>query len=182
MQLEHGEAHFYVAKDASRPFFVSAGTVTVRAVGTAFNVRRQVAAVEVLVTEGKVKVSRQDTSSGNDLEPVFLAAGERAFIDTVPVAGLAQQLAQSPGTVEPTVAQRAPRLMFNNTPLSEVIDRFNHYSRIQLEIADAELASRAVGGNFDADNAESFINLLIAAGDIRVERVSEGRVRLHKAL
>jgi transmembrane sensor len=184
VQLERGEAHFYVAKDPDRPFYVTAGTVTVRAVGTAFNVRRQVGAVEVLVTEGKVKVSRDDPPSGKAaLEPIFLVAGERAFIDGVPVAASANGQASSDQTALSAAqpVQRAPRLMFNNTPLSDVVERFNRYSRVQMEIADADLAGRSVGGNFDADNAESFINLLSVAGDVRVERVSETRVRLHKA-
>jgi transmembrane sensor len=180
VQLQHGEAHFYVAKDAARPFLVSAGAVTVRAVGTAFNVRRQSAAIEVLVTEGKVKVSRETPShlNASEVEPIFLVAGERAFIESVPAAAIATN--QNAAPLERN-AQRAPRLMFNNTPLSDVVERFNDYSRVQMEIADADLASRAVGGNFDADNAESFINLLSTAGDVRVERISENRVLLHKA-
>ncbi len=170
--LQHGEAHFYVAKDAARPFVVSAGDVSVRAVGTAFNVRRHTAGVEVLVTEGKVQVSRTDPAAP---EPIFLVAGERAFVDGLPAADLA-------ATLPPTerAADRPPRLMFNNTPLADVVQRFNRYSRLQIEIADPDLASRAVGGNFDADNADSFINLLNAAGDVRIERVSPDRVLLHK--
>jgi transmembrane sensor len=183
VQLQHGEAHFYVAKDTARPFLVSAGTVTVRAVGTAFNVRRQVAAVEVLVTEGKVQVSRTDAEgiAVANLEPIYLVAGERAFIDSVPAVALAAHQAAPAATAAERSAQRAPRLMFNNTPLSDVVERFNHYSSVQMEIADPELADRSVGGNFDADKAESFIHLLNLSGDIRVERVSSDRVRLHKA-
>lgn len=181
VRLEHGEAHFYVAKDTARPFLVSAGTVTVRAVGTAFNVRRQVAAVEVLVTEGKVRVSRADASAAAaEAEPIFLVAGERAFIESVPAAALAAHEPAPAGAAAERSAPRAPRLMFNNTPLADVVDRFNHYNRVQMEIADPELAHRSVGGNFDADNAESFINLLSSAGDIRVERLSPHQVRLHK--
>jgi transmembrane sensor len=180
VRLQHGEAHFYVAKDVSRPFLVTAGAVTVRAVGTAFNVRRQAAAIEVLVTEGKVKVSREDAPhlTAGELEPIFLVAGERAFIDSVPAA--AAIAATQTAAPSERNAQRAPRLMFNNTPLSDVVERFNHSSRVQMEIADPDLASRSVGGNFDADNAESFINLLSTAGDVRVERVSDNRVLLHK--
>lgn len=180
VQLQAGEAHFYVAKDATRPFYVSAGTVTVRAVGTAFNVRRQMDAVEVLVTEGRVQVSRDVPAGGPAAEPIFLVAGERAFIDGVSVTNVAgyHRNAAAPATIG--APARAPRLMFNNTPLSDVVERFNRYSRVQMEIADPDLARRSVGGNFDADNAESFINLLSVAGDVRVERISETRVLLHK--
>jgi len=57
VRLERGEAAFEVAKDAARPFVVVAGGVAVRAVGTAFNVRLDSIAVEVLVTAGLVSVA-----------------------------------------------------------------------------------------------------------------------------
>jgi transmembrane sensor len=57
VRLVRGEAHFTVAKNKARPFLVEAGTVAVRAVGTAFNVRLGGKDVEVLVTEGKVAVA-----------------------------------------------------------------------------------------------------------------------------
>ena len=55
-RLERGEAHCMVTKDPARPCTVTAGGVTVRAVGTAFNVRLVGAAVEVLVPEGQVRL------------------------------------------------------------------------------------------------------------------------------
>jgi transmembrane sensor len=58
VQLDAGEANFVVAKDTARPFVVYAGDVSLRAVGTAFNVRHgSNGAVEVIVTEGQVRVS-----------------------------------------------------------------------------------------------------------------------------
>lgn len=60
VRLSGGEAHFKVAKDSTRPFIVDTGRVAVRAVGTEFCVRLETASVEVLVTEGKVAVDRQE--------------------------------------------------------------------------------------------------------------------------
>ena len=56
VRLVRGEAHFTVTKDAARPFVVEAGAVRLRALGTAFNVRFEPSAVEVLVTHGRVQV------------------------------------------------------------------------------------------------------------------------------
>lgn len=64
IRLARGEAHFAVAKNPARPFIVTAGDVEMRAVGTAFNVRLRSAAVEVLVTEGAVKVAATEARSG----------------------------------------------------------------------------------------------------------------------
>jgi transmembrane sensor len=41
VKLDRGEAWFQVAKDPQRPFVVESGPVRVRAVGTAFSVRRR---------------------------------------------------------------------------------------------------------------------------------------------
>jgi transmembrane sensor len=54
-----GEAHFDVVPDPARPFYVNAGGVDVRAVGTAFSVQLAPAEVAVLVTHGRVAVSRE---------------------------------------------------------------------------------------------------------------------------
>lgn len=180
--LRRGEAHFFVARDAARPFLVRAGAVTVRAIGTAFNVRRDSAAVEILVTEGKVQVSRGVEAGESSAEPIFLVSGQSVLIDALPGSLLAN--APSSGethTLGERLLRPAPRLVFDNTPLSEVVVLFNRYNQVQMEIAEPELGLRAVGGNFDADKAESFIALLSTSGDVRVERISTTRILLHKA-
>lgn len=75
VRLGKGEAYFDVAKDAARPFVVEAAGMEVRAVGTAFNVRIRPAAIDVLVTEGKVRVA-EDTARRKS-GPAANAAAER---------------------------------------------------------------------------------------------------------
>ena len=76
VELVSGEAYFTVAKNPERPFVVHARGVGVRAVGTAFNVRLERDAVEVLVTEGRVQVSQL----GGDASGADLVAGQRAIV------------------------------------------------------------------------------------------------------
>lgn len=81
VELDVGEAHFAVAHDAARPFIVSAGSVAVRAVGTAFNVRHAAdGAVEVIVTEGKVRVGQTGSESSGAASAPLVAAGERLVL------------------------------------------------------------------------------------------------------
>ncbi len=175
VNLRQGEVHFSVAKDEARPFIVAAGAVKVRAVGTAFNVKRGAASVDVVVTEGKVRVSR-DGTAGDEL---FLVAGEGVVIGEgapLPAAGRLP-----PDAMREKLAWQAPLLKFADTPLAEAVERFNRYSRVQLEIGDRELGAQPIGGSFYANNSEAFVSLLLANGDIRVERVSETRLILRKA-
>ncbi len=102
VRLVRGEAHFAVAKDAARPFVVSVGSVKVRAVGTAFNVRFEPAAVQVLVTEGQVAVDAPQLNQ----EP------GRSVADSVPAAKPSRAAAPAPSTLDvrsaPTSLADAP--------------------------------------------------------------------------
>lgn len=181
--LQQGEVHFAVAKDAARPFIVAAASIKVRAVGTAFNVKRELNAVEVVVTEGKVMVSRDQTPGpgATVTDAVFLSAGESVAVDALGSQPLHAASALSPDNLREKLAWQTRRLEFSNTPLGEVIACFNRHSTIQLELGDAGLAARPVGGTFNADNAEGFVNLLVASGDMTAERVSDTRIILRKA-
>ena len=75
IKLLQGEAHFEVAKDASRPFEVYSNDRLVRAVGTAFSVHKRKDSLEVLVTEGKVELAIVDNTlviKPNDIDPLLI--------------------------------------------------------------------------------------------------------------
>jgi transmembrane sensor len=173
VRLVRGEAHFVVAKNPQRPFVVTAGKVDVRAVGTAFNVRRRSEAVEVLVTEGKVRVD--DTVKGEsflqrrqDGATPLLHAGERAVIE--PTVTKAPVAAVATTEIERTLAWQDRRLEFVASPLTEVVAEFNRYNRHKLVIADAALGEHRFGGSFRADGFEALVRLLESDFGVTVER------------
>jgi len=84
VELLRGEATFIVAKNHARPFWVEAGRVAVRAVGTVFNVRLDPRDIAVLVTEGQVEVEQRHDLSANhrgDRLPT-LVTGEQLLVPT----------------------------------------------------------------------------------------------------
>ena len=172
VRLREGEVHLTVAKDAARPFLVEAGGVTVRAVGTAFNVRRSGDSVEVIVTEGRVQLE----SGGG--APVPLAAGERA--STAPGERPVVSAAD-PAVVARELAWRTVRLEFEALPLEAVIAEFNLRNTRQLAIGDAVAGRVKVAGTFRADQPEAFARLLEASFGITVERRAEGAWMLRSA-
>ncbi|MBM3796697.1 MAG: DUF4880 domain-containing protein [Acidobacteria bacterium] len=205
VRLVRGEAHFTVAKNPARPFWVQAGGVAVRAVGTAFNVKLGGENIEVLVTEGRVAVAgtedggrktedgRQKTEDGGrpaaGTAPVFpteLGANERVV---VPLALVQPKVAPVPPLVVEKVAPEAlrsalawqgARLIFVDTPLAEAVAQFNRRNPVQLELADAELATLPIGGSFRAENVDAFVRLLDSGGEITVERPTPSRIVLRK--
>lgn len=190
VRLVRGEAHFAVAKNPARPFIVQIGNVAVRAVGTAFNIRKRESAVEVLVTEGRVQVNH--AASGVSLlgpavadHPApLLIEGERAVVpaDASPqaVATTTVVTPVAPVDVDRALAWQERRLEFDGLQLSEVVAEFNRYNRTQLVIGDPRLAAKLLTGTFRADNYEPFVRLLEENFDVAAER-SEQRIVLRRA-
>ncbi len=173
VKIETGEAHFAVAHDTARPFIVSAGDVSVRAVGTAFNVRLTAGAVEVIVIEGKVQVGHDDQ---NNSGAVLLVAGQRMQVPAVTAPPAIENL--PPAVLRESLAWQSPLADFSEATLASVVDRFNSRSRIQLVLADEKLADRRIGGVFALDEAEAFVRLLERDGEIIGERSGETKILL----
>lgn len=183
VRLLRGEAHFTVAKNPRRPFIVQAGDVSVRAVGTAFNVRLAEHEVEVLVTEGRVQVENRAAGAGPAGSPSELSARQRLVV-AMPAAAPAVAASVEtlpPETVQAALAWQGPRLSFADTPLASVVAQFNRQNRIQIELGDASLASVPVDGSFRAENVEAFIRLLESNGSVQVERIGPDRIILRRA-
>jgi transmembrane sensor len=181
IRLLHGEAYFSVAKDAARPFIVSAAGIEIRAVGTAFAVRADPRGVGVLVTEGRVAIQ----STGSDMakpaaggslpalptQPIFLDAGRSVALTT-------ERFSEPPPFVKPVSAEeigaalawRGERLEFTRMPLSEVVVLFNKRNRIQLSVSDRAAATIPISGIFWADDSEGFVQLLESGMVVRSER------------
>jgi transmembrane sensor len=179
--MEHGEASFAVAKDARRPFIVTTAGIDVRAVGTSFQVTSKSKSVEVLVTEGRVRVD--DATEGKSLlaerpsdepvrQPAALDAGEKVVISTLdsrsPNAALPVILPAA--EIAKAVAWQERRLDFNSTPLFEIAAEFNRYNQHQLVIEDMAIRNQRFGGSFRADDPETFVRLLETRSDISIEQ------------
>jgi len=164
VQLAKGEAWFQVAKMPDRPFTVSAGPVSVQAVGTAFSVRRRNGATEVVVTEGTVKVWSAGTPGST-----YVKAGHSAFVsdDGVEVASLDGDAADR------QLAWRDGRIVFEDAPLSQAAAEFNVYHAQQIAV-DPAFADKRVIGSFQTDDINGFASATAAMVGGRV--VHEGNL------
>jgi len=176
--LDRGEAHFTVARDVSRPFWVASNGFGVRAVGTAFDVHRAAQGIEVLVTAGRVKLTALNQTDAAS-SPV-VAAGWRAVLQASQKEG--PQLEKISGAqMRSMLAWQSSRLSFVEMPLSEVVEEFNERNDLQIRLGSPDLDNLSVGGSFAADNVESFIRLFTSAGEIVADRSTPGVIVLRKA-
>ena len=182
VRLARGEAHFTVVRQPGRPFVVAARDARVRAVGTAFNVNLQAAQIEVLVTEGEVRIASDRIG---DAAAPLVGAGERAVL---PAAGAGERAKAPPivvTRVEATEVRRAlawqdSLLRLGGATLAEVVAEFERRTGQRVRIQDPELGGLRLGGRLRADDVEGFANLLASALPIAVERADDGALVLRK--
>lgn len=157
VELEQGEAQFEVARDAGRPFVVSAGSDTITALGTRFQVRREPGQTTVTLLQGSVAVARGD-------ERYVLRPNERAVMSAR--TGIAID------TIDPQLAMGwlDGWLRFRGTPLAEVIAEANRYSGDKLRLGDPRLAGVELSGNFHAGDNASIAEAASMILPVRVEQ------------
>jgi transmembrane sensor len=170
--LDHGRAFFKVAKDRSRPFVVEAAGKSVTATGTAFEVTAEPRRFEVVLVEGKVRVSQK--KSGRDAKPLStdLEAGARLSS----VDGGRWVLARSSGSDE--LAWMRGELVFDNQPLADIVAEMNRYSRRKIVIADPKVARRTIYGAFMAGDVDQFVHALVDYKIARIQSDSDEAVVL----
>ena len=177
--LTSGEAHFAVTKNPARPFIVQAGSLQVRAVGTAFNINLQSAAVDVIVTEGRVQLTTGTTDAP------ALDAGERATLRRAPAASPAAEpvlvVARiDAAAIAQTLAWREPLLRLGGATLAELAAEFERATGRRLVLADPALAELRFGGRFRADDIDGFTHLLATTLGLDVEHAADGTIVLRK--
>lgn len=180
VRLIEGEAAFTVAKNPARPFVVETPGVAVRAVGTVFDVHRRSGSVDVLVTEGKVRLERSAVP-GRAADVTPLAAGQRAVIDLDRPERPPVITSVAPLATNALLAWRSLRLEFSDLPLSEVVAEFNLRNHRQIVVADAATGELKLRGTFQADNIDGFVRLLEASLPVRAETQPDGTVVLQRS-
>ena len=178
--LRKGEAHFQVAHDRSRPFYVHAGDAVVRAVGTQFEVRlRTDQHVDITVNEGRVEV--QATGGGPDasVTPKSKVVAVRALS-----AGQALSTAAPDYSVRPVteaqlsndLAWRAGEIIFDGKSLGDAVVEIERYTDARIVITDPQTATLRVGGRFRTDNVPAFFDALQSALPVSIRRTPNGAV------
>ncbi|MDR0277336.1 MAG: FecR family protein [Paucimonas sp.] len=160
VRLYAGELFVQVAPDPSRPFEVQAANGTLRALGTAFDVRRDGKQVRLVVTEHSVRVTREGAAG-----PTVVRQGQALGFDADGIS--------PPHEVDTAslTAWRRDRLIFDRQPLGEVLDELSRYHRGLLWVRDPALRQLPVTGLFDTRDLDAQLALLEQSLPIRIRKL-----------
>jgi len=158
--LLRGEIFVEVAPDAARPFSVEAAGGTTTALGTAFDIDMRNEATSVTVLEHSVSVETgQQGQNGrlNENQRVdYSSDGLLGSIETVDPSSIA--------------AWRNGRFVFEDRPLSEVVETFERYLPGRIVVTRESLRRKRLSGNFDLSDPGAALADLAAALEIGVVR------------
>jgi len=155
--LHQGEAFFSVAKDG-RPFSVEAGGGTTTALGTSFGVRLRGRTARVIVVEHATRVSL-----GSSVVDV-----DRGYeIEYGATLGPIRQ-----GDAGEELSWREGRLIFNGTPLGEVVQALNLWRRGKILVWDSNLAQRPVTFIADVNRLDTIDREIERSMRVRVVRIT----------
>lgn len=158
--LLRGEAYFDVAKDATHPFVVRAGSRQIVAVGTAFDVKIQPGMLKVSLVQGRVRVEHV---AANHAEvaiaptltaPILMGAGSSL------VAPASGEERLEPLNVDREVGWRSGKLVFQDERIAAVVAEMNRYSNLKIEIRDPQVGDRLLSGVFDPSGVAELARVL----------------------
>jgi len=158
-----GEAYFQVARDSQRPLRVhTAGSVT-EDLGTAFVVTAYAdqVATEVVVTEGRVSLSRAETTS----PAVVLGLRDLGRLEATGRATVRRGV-----DVDRYLAWTKGVLAFDGRPLSEVMPALERWYNVEIRLSDSALGARRLTATFQNEPIDLVLKRIALTLGMRVER------------
>ncbi len=194
-----GEALFNVAENALRPFYVNLGEVSVKAVGTTFNVTayKQDNTFETTLISGKILMVKKSKSKPEavlyKIEPKQHAVYNKVekkitiFEDAVPTS----QNEIDHRDIKPLPPELIPlkeqindnkyaswiegKLIFRNDPMDEVVRRLGRWYNVDIRLEDTLLYDFKYTATFINENLEQVLNLLKLSAPINY-KITERKV------
>jgi transmembrane sensor len=152
-----GEAFFEVKPNPEKPFIINAGNTQVKVLGTSFNVCAypETETVEVVVATGKVLVTRKNDDLLAQNQEVFLTPGEKGILFNE-----SNFLEKSVNTDINFLAWKTNDIIFNETPLNEVIQCLEKVYYIDIQLTGAELNDLKLTAHFDKKPIDFVLNVI----------------------
>jgi len=160
-----GEAYFQVAPDSQRPFRVHTASSVTEDLGTAFVVSAYTDQIttEVVVTEGRVSLSRADTTVASPA--VVLEARDLGRLASSGIATVRRGV-----DVDRYLAWTKGVLAFDGAPLRDVVSALERWYNVDIRLADSTLAPRRLTATFQDEPIDLVLQRIALTLGMRVER------------
>lgn len=160
-----GEAFFDVIKNPKQPFIVKSANVGVKVYGTRFNYKayQEDKNIEVILEEGSVGLTV--SAVGMD-KKTRLIPSDRAVI-----AKESNAIDIKNEKIEKYIAWHTGKLVFENTPMSEVALMLERWYGIEVIVKNPEIMDYSFTTTFDNQSLFEVIELLEISSPIRIKYI-----------
>ncbi|NJO67617.1 MAG: hypothetical protein HC826_01315, partial [Rhodospirillales bacterium] len=131
-------------------------------------VRKDGSSAQVTLIEGRIRVDQGDRD--NPSATANLTAGEQLRV--LPDRSFAISRAQ----IAEATSWRSGKLVFDRTPLRDVLGEFNRYTNARYVLRDEQLGDLLVNGSFSIRSSAHFAAALEAGFPVVVRATSNGNV------
>ncbi len=173
LELSAGEAYFKVKHDRQHPFIVHAGDISVTAVGTAFDVRRESDGVTVTVEEGTVEIAG-DVFAKKGLPTTWRA--EAGYQLTYSSQGRTAMITNV--DTSSALKWRGGELAYVWEPLGAVIEDLNRYSEHKIIVKDPEIAELRFTGTVFTASLADWVKAVEQVYPVRADSSANGDIVL----
>ena len=153
-----GEAFFQVTPDKSKPFIVQVNDITVRVVGTSFNIKSVNGNTEVIVETGIVEVTRKN-------QRVELQPKEKLLVRS---ADSALEKQKETGTLYNYY--RTKEFKCDNTPLWELVETLNQAYHANIIIGNEKIRNLPLTTTFNNESLDNILEVIRQTFKISVVR------------
>ena len=158
-----GEAFFDVTPDPSKPFIIHAGGLNTTVLGTTFNVMAYKLAQQFTITVLTGKVAVMDTLSRKE---VTLLPKQRVSFNTT-TAEMTTSEVERP---EQSIAWSEGKLIFEDTPLAEVVERLSFRYGVNIVLVNKQLANCRFNGEFEHESLEDILRIITTLTQTKIKR------------
>ncbi len=150
-----GEAFFEVAHDPLRPFIVKTDNMSIKALGTSFNVRAfdEIETVEVALVTGQVEVNITETQTNGNTS--ILIPGEGLTLDKKNGEVIKEKFDPSL-----SLAWQRGVLYFKDASLDHIMATIERWYNVNLEIKNRPAKENLYTGQFDNQSLELVLESL----------------------
>lgn len=153
-----GEAFFHVTPNKNKPFIIHVNGITVKVVGTSFNIKTTGSKTEVIVESGIVQVS-------NSRQTIALTPKEKLSV-AEPEATLTKE------QVTDNLYQyyRSREFVCDHTPLWKLVQVLNEAYNANIIIENRDIRNLPLTATYHNESLDSILNLVSQTFDITVTR------------
>ena len=167
-----GEAYFDVKADSSRPFFVNTSDITIKVIGTSFNLKSYPGSNTIVTTlvSGSLEISHkyaQSITLKPNQKAIYIRDQHKLTLDErkelnlkpgqmkVPKISLQDQI-----DTRPLTAWKDGKLIFNNEQFEDLAIKLERWYNVKIIIKSQKLKKERFTGTFENETTEQVLKAL----------------------